>query len=122
MSSLNQNLNKALRGASGAAPCVIVLQRRYPTQKSVPIIDALLQYDLRTAFPCKADKQIVKIQSQWLMATYDALKHKNSNLQFAVGATFPYKNCKVQKDAEILNYIADTWLACKPLLDAMIKD
>ena len=122
MIHLNRNLNKALRGASGAAPCVIVLQRRYPNQKSVPIIDAMLQYDLRTAFPCSANKKVVKTQSQWLTATYDALKHKNSNLQVAVGAIFPYKNCKAQKDAKILDYIADTWLACKPLLDAMIKD
>jgi len=122
MSKVNQNLKEALRGAPGAAPWVIVLQRRYSSQRSDAITDAMLQYDLRTAFPDSANKQVVKKQSQWLTATYNALEHKKSNLQIAVGAIFPYKNCKVQKSSEILNYIADTWLACKPLLKVIIKD
>lgn len=122
MSKVNHNLNEALRGATGAAPWVIVLQRRYPSQRSDAIIDAMLQYDLRTAFPGSADAQMVKKQSQWLTATYNALEHKKSNLQVAVGAIFPYKNCKAQNGPEILNYIAKTWLACEPLLKVMIKD
>jgi len=122
MGKVNQNLKKVLRSAPGAAPWIIVLQRRYPSQRSDAIIDAMLQYDLRTAFPDNANKQVVKTQSQWLMATYNALEDKKSNLQLAVGAIFPYKSCKVQKNPEILNYIADTWLACKPLLKVMMKD
>jgi hypothetical protein len=122
MSKVNQNLNEALKSATGAAPWVIVLQRRYPSQRSAAITDAILQYDLRTAFPGSANKRVVKTQSQWLTATYNALEHKKSNLQIAVGAIFPYKNCKAQKSPEILNYIADTWLACKPLLKVMIND
>jgi hypothetical protein len=122
MSKVNQNLNEALKGATGAAPWVIVLQRRYPSQRSAAITDAILQYDLRTAFPSSTNKQVVKTQSQWLTATYNALEHKKSNLQVAVGAIFPYKNCKAQKSPGILNYIAGTWLACKPLLKVMIKD
>jgi len=59
---------------------------------------------------------------QWLTATYNVLEHKKSNLQLAVGAVFPYKNCKAQKSPEILNYIADAWLACEPLLKVMVKD
>jgi hypothetical protein len=122
MNEINQNLNEALKGATGAAPWVIVLQRRYSSQRSAAITDAILQYDLRTAFPGSENKQVVKAQSQWLAATYNALEHKKSNLQIAVGAIFPYKNCKAQKSQEILNYIAKTWLACKPLLKVMIKD
>lgn len=122
MSKVNQNLNEALEGATGAAPWVIVLQRRYPSQRSAAITDAMLQYDLRTAFPGSANKQVVKAQSQWLTATYAALEYKKSNLQFAVGAIFPYKNCEAQRSDEILDYIAKTWIACKPLLEVMIKD
>jgi hypothetical protein len=103
MSRVNQNLNEALKGAPGAAPWVSVLQRRYSSQRSSAIIDAVLQYDLRTAFPSSANKQTVKIQPQWITVTFNVLEHKKSNLQVAVGAIFPYKNCKAQKITEILN-------------------
>jgi hypothetical protein len=119
MREVNHNLKSALHGADGAAPWVIVLQRRYPSQRSAPIVDAMLQYDLRTAFPGRKTKQMIKIQSQWLAATYDALENKKSNLQIAVGAIFPYRDCMVQKDPGILKYIANTWIACKPLLKVM---
>ncbi len=122
MSAVNRNLQHALKSASGASPWVIVVQRRYPTQRSAAIIDGILQYDLRTAFPTNSSKQAVKNQSQWLAATYAALAHKKSNLQVAVGAIFPYRNCKVQKSVAILDYVVNTWLACKPLLQVMLHN
>lgn len=120
MSKVNQNLKKGLRKARGFAPWVTVVQRRYPTQRSVPIMDANLEFDLRTAFSGGA-KQPVKTQSQWLKATFDALTNKKSNLQVTVGAIFPYRYCAKTKSPEILNYVEATWLACKPLADQAIK-
>jgi len=120
MRQVNNNLSKALRKAKGAVPWVDVVQRRYPSQRSTAIIDARLEYDLRTAFQNRT-KQPIKIQTEWLAATYDALAKKRSNLQIAIGAIFPYKTCQATKSPEILNYIAATWIACKPLLDVMFK-
>jgi len=120
MRQVNTNLNKTLRNAKGAVPRVLILQRHYPSQRSTAIIDANLEFDLRTAFPSRK-KQPIKVQTEWLKATYDALAKKRSNLHVGVGAIFPYNNCPVIKSPEILNYIADTWIACKPLLDVMLK-
>jgi len=120
MKQVNDNLSKALRNAKGAVPWVEIVQRRYPSQRSTAIIDARVEFDLRTAFPSRK-KQPIKIQTQWLTATYNALAKKRSNLQVAVGAIFPYKTCQVTKSPEILDYIAATWIACKPLLDMMIS-
>lgn len=120
MLQVNKNLTKALRKAKGAAPWVDVVQRRYPSQRSMAIIDARVEYDLRTAFP-RTKQQPVKTQPQWLLATFDALSNKRSNLQVAVGAAFPYRRCEKTRSPEILDYVEETWLACKPLIDQMIN-
>lgn len=117
---VNNNLYQALNEAKGAAPWVIVVQRRYLTQRSAAIIDARLEYDIRTAFFSRR-KHSVKVQQEWLKATYDTLSRKNSNLQVAVGAIYPYRSCKMTKHPSIINYIANTWIACKPLLDVMLR-
>jgi hypothetical protein len=122
MSDINQRLIKALRAANGAAPWVVVVQRRYPSRRSTSILDAMLQYDLRTAFPPKTrQKQAVKLQPQWLEAIFDALANKRSNLQVSVGAIFPYQQCKIQKSRELLDYVAKTWIACKPLTNILLN-
>lgn len=120
MGLVNKNLVKALKKAEGSAPWVDVVQRRYRSQRSAAIVDAKVEYDLRTAFP-GTSRHPVKTQPQWLLATYDALSNKRSNLQVAVGAIFPYRTCEKTQYPEILDYIETTWLACKPLLDLMIK-
>ena len=117
LENVNRRLVKALRKTRGAAPSVIVAQRRYPSQRSQAIIDSFLQYDLRTAFPDRRRTTPVKLQPQWLEATYDALAGKQSNLQVAVGAAFPYRHCPGTRRATIADAIEETWVACKPLLD-----
>jgi hypothetical protein len=119
LDDVNTRLIKALTQAEGAAPWCIVVQRRYPSQRSEAIVDARIEYDLRTAFPQRDNSGPVKEQSQWLHATYDALSNKRSNLQVSVGAAFIYRLCPDTNNPEIVNTIAGVWLACKPLLDAM---
>ena len=116
---VNTRLLKALASAKGAAPWCTVVQRRYPSQRSPPIIDASIEYDLRTAFSQRYKNGKVKDQPQWLQATYDALSHKKSNLQVSVGALFPYRLCLATAKPEIIDTIAEVWIACKPLLDVM---
>lgn len=120
LANVNSRLVHALRKAPGASPWVIMVQRRYPTQRSPAILDARIEYDLRTAFPEKRKGTKVRPQPQWLKATYDALSKKRSNLQVAIGAIFPYRACPATKDRKIVDHTAHTWLACKPLLDVML--
>jgi hypothetical protein len=118
---LLENISKALKGVNGAVPWVEILQRRYPSQRSEPIIDATLEFDLRTAFGDQPGiKNLIKHQGQWLDATYDALSKRNSNLQLAVGAIFPFDGCPDVRKPEILNHVANVWLGCKPLIDVLI--
>lgn len=122
LTEVNKRLIRELRGATEAAPWVVVVQRRYPSQRAQAFIDARIEYDLRTAFPGSSSKSgSVKMQPQWLNATFNALGNKRSNLQFSIGASFPYRNCKATGRREILDHIAGSWVACKPLLDVMFK-
>ena len=118
-SNLNTGLLQALRKSKGANPWVVVVQRRYSSQRAAAVLDARIEYNLQTAFPRKHSKTVVKTQPQWLQATYDALCNKRSNLQIAVGASFPYRSCAAIKSPRIVDDIARTWQACKPLIDAM---
>jgi len=120
MSEVNDNLVKAIRKADGAKPWVDVVQRRYASQRSAPIVDAQIGFDLRTAFP-SSKRNPVKQQPQWLRAAYEGLANKQSNLQIATGAIYPYAMCKAVKSRIILDLIANTWLSTKPILEAMVK-
>jgi hypothetical protein len=108
----------ALRSAKGAAPMVQLLQRHYPSQRARSITDALLRFDPLTAIaPRGAKRAVVKLQPQWLRATYDALRARRSNLQFQVGAQFPYATCAVVHSRQIIDSITRVWLACRPIID-----
>ena len=120
---VRDNLEKVLRMAAGAAPWVHLIQRRYPTQRSVPIVDASVQFDLRTAYASSAMyrwKEMVKPQPEWIEAAYRALLQRHSNLQFAVGAIFPYSRCKVVGTPRVVDCIAMVWLACRPLITTIV--
>lgn len=121
LADINGRLLKALRGDKGASPRLIVVQRRYLTQRSPAIYDATIEFDLRTAFQKvqRHGKRYVKHQPQWLSATFSALTRKKSNLQIGIGASFLFATSSSVRDKGILGRIAATWLSCKPLLTAM---
>jgi hypothetical protein len=115
------NLAQSLKGVEGAAPWVELVQRRYPSQRSEPIIDARLQFDLRTGFAdWKGLGNSVKRQPQWLEAAYESLANRNSNIQLVVGAIFPYDRCADVHRPEIINHIASVWLSCEPLIQRLV--
>ncbi len=113
------DMSRRLHKAKGAKPWIDVVQRHFPSQRSAGIVDARIEYDLRTALDKNIKKrksdQAVKSQPEWLEATFRAWSKKRSNLQIGVGAVFPYP-CKVLRSRDALKYIAATWLACRPLL------
>jgi len=117
------DMSKRLQKAKGAKPWIDVVQRHFPSQSSAGIVDARVEFDLRTALAKNTKKrksdQAVKSQPEWLEATFRAWSKKQSNLQIGVGAVFPY-TCDVLHSRDVLKYIAATWLACKPLLKAAL--
>lgn len=119
------NLIGHLDDVSGAQPWVEVVQRHYKTPSSAPIIDARLEFDLRTALPQSntqgKSNSRVKRQPEWLDAAFKAMANKRSNLQLAVGARFLH-SCTALHSPKAIDYIEGTWLACKPLLSAVLGE
>jgi hypothetical protein len=115
-------LLKAIKGTPKAVPVLNAVQRHYLTRRGEPTIDSRLRFDLRTAIRVgKSARSSVKLQPQWLRATYDALRSRQSNFQIQVGVDFRYKECPVVATPEIAGVIADVWLACQPIIKAMLR-
>jgi hypothetical protein len=109
------NMKPLLRSHKGATPWFRGMQRRYPSQRATPFIDARIEFDLRTAVLSGGPP---KTQPRWLSAAYGAFVNKeHSNYQIQIGVLFRYEQCpELQKD-EAIDLIAKAWLACKPLVD-----
>lgn len=106
------NMKSVTKG--GGQPLFRGVQRRYPSQKSNPFIDARIEFDLRTAFRSGPPKK----QPAWLNAGYNAfVKKNNSNYQFQVGALIPFDRAPKLQSPQAISMIAEAWLACKPLID-----
>ena len=122
LKDINRRLLDLRKIEVGISPKIIAIQRHYPSQRSPSIIDAKLEYDLRTISGdiSKNRKTPVKHQPEWWKATYDAYAKKKSNLQLQVGATFSYRECKFLKGKDTVDLFVETWVACKPVIDVML--
>ncbi len=110
-----QNLAPLLRAENGAVPRFWGVQRRYPSPKAKPFVDANTDFDLRTAIPAGGAP---KTQPRWLSAAYGCFVNKEgSNYQIDVGVLFPYESCPKLRQPEAIGLLAAAWLACKPLVD-----
>jgi len=109
------NLNSLLHDHEGATPWFRGIQRRYPSQRATPFVDATIDFDLRTAIPSSGPP---KTQPRWLSAAYGAFVTKeNSNYQIQMGVMFRYERCPELRQADAIGLIASAWLGCKPLVD-----
>ena len=109
------NLNPLLHDHEGAAPWFRGIQRRYPSQRATPFIDAQIEFDLRTAI---ASGGPPKTQRRWLSAAYGSFVNKeSSNYQIQIGVVFSYERCPELRQVDAIDLIASAWLACKPLTD-----
>jgi hypothetical protein len=114
-------LSVALRKYPGATPMIVVVQRRYLTQRSRAIVDGVLRFDPITALSGgRRTRGRPKYQPQWLRVVYDLLTNRRSNLQFQIGADFPYDHCPVVATPQVKEAAVAVWLACKPLIRAAI--
>lgn len=118
--TIHKNMKKILSKVKGAESFVEVLQRHYRVQSAAPTKDAVMDFNLDTAFPSRRSK--VKYQPLWLRAAYDLLEAKKGNTQLGVGAIFPYSSCLATQTPEILDHIAHVWVACKPLIQKILSD
>lgn len=118
MKELNQNFASIIRKCPTAIPTVSLVQRHYPTQRSKAVIDANLEFDLRTAFPSR-NAAAVKLEEEWLRTSYRVLSQKSSNMHFSIGIRFPYGH-NTTATQRILDNVSETWIGCKPLLDCLL--
>ena len=108
------NLVPLLRRHKGATPWFRGVQRRYPSQKATPFIDARIDFDLRTAVQSGGPP---KPQPRWLSAAYGSFVNRgHSNYQIQMGVLFRYERCPELRKTDAIDLIAAAWIACKPLV------
>jgi hypothetical protein len=115
-----KRMQPTLAACEGMEPRLLALQRRYyPWQRSVPIRDAVIDFDLRTGFDGVGPP---KTQPQWIDAVYGCLAKKNSNFQIQIGGRFLYRTCEGIRSVDALDYVAGAWIACRPLIEVLVTD
>jgi hypothetical protein len=119
LSDVMQNAAPLLEREPYAMPSLILVQRRYPSQKAVPFMDGIINVDLRTALK---DAGPVKYQPQWIAAAYDAFCNKEGNLQMQIGFQLPHGRCPGLQEKSALDLIVEAWCACKPVMTIAYPD
>ena len=117
---VERNLRPIVARAHGAVPWFDGVQRHYRTQRSEPIIDGRLEFDLR-AIARKPPRSRVKSQPVWLEAAWSGLRNRKPNFQMSVGLVMPFKTCPMVRERVALDCVAEAWIATRPLLDAMLE-
>ena len=113
------NYKKHFGNSEGFKPRIILGQRRYPSQSSPAIHDAVLDFDIRTAFDglSSALKPTQKKQEEWLKTVFEINNNKKSNIQFQVGACFYFNKHTLIDDKDADQVMIKSYLSCKPLTD-----
>jgi hypothetical protein len=101
---------------SGARPFVEILQRHFLSRRSPPISDAELKFDPRTVVH---DKNRIKIQEEWLKATFEVFSNRRSNINIGIGLAFPYGASSSVRNSAFADVVEKSWLACRPILTSM---
>jgi hypothetical protein len=74
------NMNPLLRRHKGATPWFRGVQRRYPSQRATPFMDARIDFDLRTAITSGGPP---KAPPRWLSAAYGSFADKITKSRWA---------------------------------------
>ena len=115
-------LTASLTGLKAYRPKIRLMQRRYKTQRSVPMMDGSIEFDLRTAFgdPKPHFGPPIKKQQQWVLAAYDLLANKRSNIQFQIGVEFHYPQFNELANKEADRYFIGAFRALRPFVVGVV--
>lgn len=113
------NANQYFNDMTGISPQIELVQRHFKGQK-VSFRDALLVFDMRTAFGGDLGTPEIKTQPEWLKISYEILCSKKSNLQLAIGIKFNYDKCKQIHTEEAIDLCTKAILCCKDFMRTLI--
>ncbi len=112
-----RDMTRLSRKEINAVPWFSGAQRHWPSRSGEAVIDARIEFDLRTAIP---GSKRPKSQPLWLSAAYDSfVNRRGTNYELQIGARFPYDRCKELNDPGALELITGAWRACKPVVDLL---
>ena len=115
--SVLAEMRSVLRDCDGMEPRLRVRQR--PVRSVRPQMAAYVDVDLRTLDG--DSKSGVKRQPEWVGAVFHALKNERSSPEVQIGARFPYRTCPEIANSNADNFVAKTWIACKPYIDVLFE-
>lgn len=123
--ALMQDFLKSIRhlklDRSGFTPCIVMVQRRYRTQRSVYAIDGKLTFDLRTLNGQQRSKNVpaLRRQPEWVEFSRSLLCRKNANVQFQIGLHFAYDHAIGLDHAKAADFFKDALRATTVFLRAI---
>lgn len=103
------NIAKNIDFNEGCQPVIRIVQRHYTSQRSQPIEDGIMQFDLRTVLD--QPNSTIKPQIEWLKSAFELLQNKNSNIQFQIGCMFFYDKCIKLKTKDCDHIFTKIWFA-----------
>jgi len=115
VSSFSNRIDKAVKLDSTIKPIIKILQRHYMSQSQPGIIDANLNFDLRTIQKDRKVKE--KYQPEWINVVYAAMRNKKSNMQMQIGVEISFARSKVVKTENALKVLEEAALALNPFLN-----
>ena len=116
---IEEALRPVCKKSKNARPVLQLVQRHYKSQSSPAIVDARMEFDIRSLVPGKRSRQ--KHQPQWIDAMYDVLTNKRSNMQFGLEVFFNY-DCPVLRSRNAINLFAEAMQAIYPLFSILETD
>ena len=119
ISTVAANMALAIRDCPGMKPVLRLRQRHFLAYRAH--LDAYLDVDLRVAKGAVVrPREHIKRQPEWIEAACRLLRAKGGeNLEFQIGATFPYLGCEAIARPAGLDHVARAWEACVPFIEAI---
>lgn len=114
----------SLQGLRAYRPTVRAMQRRYQTQRSIPMMDGDIEFDMRTIFgePNPSYGPPIKQQSEWAHMVFDLLRNKRSNIQFQVGVQYYYPKFDELAHKNADQHFIAAFRALRPFISPIVDE